>query len=153
MSDAPTVPAHVSPVGTQPAGVRPGDPPTALERSVAARTVPGVPAGAPFVAHLRARPGTIVLGDPAAAGPRWTLRVEVPEAWDTVRVSAPPSEPLLSLKVMALAALMPDADFHEDFVLKLRGGEVFDEHASLADVGAIDGSIFLLTSRRRRPVR
>jgi hypothetical protein len=73
--------------------------------------------------------------------------------WDTVRVSAPPTEPVLSVKVMALAALMPDADFHEDFVVKLHGGEVFDENAPVAEVGARDGSIFLVTSRRRRPAR
>jgi hypothetical protein len=159
MSNAPTTPAHAGipdgtdPTGTQPAGVRPGDPaPAAAAATVAAHTVAAVPAGAPFPARVRARPGTIVLGDPAAAA-RWTLRVEVPEVWDTVRVSAPASEPVLSLKVMALAALMPDADYHEDFVVKLHGGEVFDENASLADAGARDGSIFLVTSRRRRPVR
>ena len=159
MSTAPTTPAHAGiadgtdPTGTQPSGVRPdGDAPAAL-RAVAARTVAGAPAGAPFVSALRARGGTIVLGDPAAAGPRWTLRVEIPEVWDTVRVSAPPSEPVLSLKVTALAALVPDADYHEDFVVKLHGGEVFDENAALAAAGARDGSIFLVTSRRRRPVR
>ena len=36
---------------------------------------------------------------------------------------------------------------------KLRGWEVLDEGASLADAGATDGSIFLLTHRRRRPVK
>jgi hypothetical protein len=41
----------------------------------------------------------------------------------------------------------------EEFVMKLRGWEVLDESASLTDAGAIDGSIFLLTYRRRRPVR
>jgi putative intracellular protease/amidase len=133
--------------------VRPdGDAPAAL-RAVAAHTVAGIPAGAPFVSALRARPGTIVLGDTAAAGARWTLRVEIPEVWDTVRVSAPPSEPVLSVKVMALAALMPDADYHEDFVVKLGGAEVLDENAPVADAGARDGSILLVTSRRRRPVR
>jgi hypothetical protein len=34
-----------------------------------------------------------------------------------------------------------------------RGWEVLDEGQSIADVGALDGSIFLLTNRRRRPVR
>ncbi len=159
MSNAPTTPAHAGlpdgadPTGTQPSGVRPdGDAPSA-RRDVAARTVPGVPPGAPFASRVRARPGTIVLGDPAAPGPRWTLRVEVPEVWDTVRLSAPASEPVLSLKVTALAALMPDADYHEDFVVKLGGAEVVDENAAVAAAGAQDGSIFLVTSRRRRPVR
>ena len=42
---------------------------------------------------------------------------------------------------------------HEDFVVKLRGWEILDEAASLADAGVIDGSILLLTYRRRRAVR
>ena len=42
---------------------------------------------------------------------------------------------------------------HEDFVVKLRGWEILDEAASLADAGVIDGSILLMTHRRRRPVR
>jgi hypothetical protein len=35
----------------------------------------------------------------------------------------------------------------------LRGFEVLDEDLPLTGAGASDGSIFLLTSRRRRPVR
>ena len=106
---------------------------------------------APFVTALRARPGTIRLG--AAGAPALTLRVQMPEVWDTVRIEAPASEPVASLKAAALGALEPDAAYHADYVLKLNGFEVLDEHASLADAGAKDGSIFLLTSRRRRPVR
>ena len=41
----------------------------------------------------------------------------------------------------------------ESFVLKLNGAEVFDERSTLAESGALDGSIFLLAHRRRRPVR
>ena len=105
----------------------------------------------PFTANLRSRPGVLRIGDPAV--PTITLRVQMPEVWDTVRLEVPPDEPVLSLKVRALEALYPDGDFHEDFVLKLRGFEVLDENASVGDVGAVDGSIFLLTHRRRRPVR
>ena len=106
----------------------------------------------PFTAGIRSRPGTAVrLGEPGDAV--ITIRVQVPEVWDVVRIEAPPTEPVLSVKVAALQALYPDADFHDDFVVKLRGWEVLDENASLADAGATDGSIFLLTHRRRRPVR
>jgi hypothetical protein len=38
-------------------------------------------------------------------------------------------------------------------VLKLHGWEVLDETATLAATGAVDGSIFVLTSRKRRPVK
>ena len=107
---------------------------------------------APFVTTIRVRPDVIVLGA-ADERPRWTLRVQMPEVWDTIQVSTPPSEPVISMKVRALEALFPDADFHEDFVLKLHGWEVLDENASIESAGAVDGSIFLLTYRRKRPVR
>ncbi|HZF68173.1 MAG TPA: hypothetical protein VEZ47_09055 [Gemmatirosa sp.] len=105
-----------------------------------------------YVGQLRTRPGTIILGEPGRAD-RWTVRVQSADAYDAVRVSAPPTEPIVALKVRALQALQPDVDFHEDFVLKLHGAEVRDENASLAESGAMDGSILILVHRRRRPVR
>jgi hypothetical protein len=108
-------------------------------------------AGAPFVAELRSRPSTIRLAPEGAAA--ITIRVEMPEVWDVVRMVVAPSEPVLAVKVRALEALFPEAAMHGDFVVKLRGWEILDEAASLADAGIIDGSILLLTHRRRRPVR
>jgi len=107
---------------------------------------------APFTAQLRTRGETITFGD-ASASERWTVRVQLAEAWDAVTVSTPPNESVLALKRRALAVLRPDATYHEDFVVKLHGVAVADEQASLADVGAADGSIFLIMFRRRRPVR
>lgn len=104
----------------------------------------------PFVANVRSRREVVRLGAPDAAA--ISVRVEVPEVWDVVRIDAPPAETVLAVKVAALAVLDPRAD-QRDFVIKLRGFEVLDEHLSLTDAGAIDGSIFLLTHRRRRPVR
>ena len=52
----------------------------------------------------------------------------------------------------ALDALYPSGRVQAAFVLKLRGFEVLDEEGTLERVGAEDGSIFLLTHRRRRPV-
>ncbi|MHB1224596.1 MAG: hypothetical protein ACYC2G_11235 [Gemmatimonadaceae bacterium] len=90
----------------------------------------------------------------AAPGePVFTVRVEMPDIWDVVRVELPPTESVHALKVRALEALLPRAEFPEEFVMKLRGWEVTDEHASVAAAGALDGSIFLVTHRRRRPVR
>ena len=106
----------------------------------------------PFVATLRSRPGVIRVGE-GAGGRTITVRVQSPEVWDVVRVEAPGAEPVLSVKVRAMEALLPDADFHDELVMKLNGFEVLDEHASLTDAGAVDGSTFLLTYRRRRPVR
>jgi hypothetical protein len=105
----------------------------------------------PFVNQLRARGGVLRLAP--ADGPAITVRVEMPEVWDTVRVVVSPNEPVIGLKVRALEALFPAGERHEDFVLKLHGWEVLDENATLAAAGAVDGSIFLLTHRFRRPVR
>jgi hypothetical protein len=108
---------------------------------------------APFVTGLRARRSTIELSPDAANA--ITIRVEMPDVWDVVRISVAPSEPVLAVKVAALQALYPEAGaaMHGDFVVKLRGWEILDEAAPLADAGVIDGSILLLTFRRRRPVR
>ena len=103
----------------------------------------------PFVTSLRARPETLVLGN----APRLTLRVEMPEVWDAVRIQAPGAEPISAIKEKALEALYPNGASYADFVLKLNGYEVLDESVPLSQTGAIDGSTFLLTFRRRRPVR
>jgi hypothetical protein len=105
----------------------------------------------PFVTQLRSRPSTIHLAPEGVDA--ITIRVEMPEVWDVVAIVVAPSEPVLAVKVRALEALFPEAQLHQDFVLKLRGWEILDEAASLADAGVIDGSILLLTHRRRRPVR
>jgi hypothetical protein len=104
-----------------------------------------------FVNQLRTR-GDVIQMAPAGAA-SITVRVEMPEVWDTVRVAVLPTESALGLKLSALAALYPSGEQPEEFVMKLRGFEVLDESASLASVGAVDGSIFLLTHRYRRPVR
>lgn len=104
-----------------------------------------------FVNELRAGSEPIVLG--GGNGSVMSIRVEVPEVWDTVRVDAPLTEPVRAVKVHVLEKLYPKARAHDEFVMKLGGYEVLDENATLADVGARDGSTFLLTSRRRRPVR
>ncbi|HEY9479110.1 MAG TPA: hypothetical protein VIP79_03435 [Gemmatimonadaceae bacterium] len=104
----------------------------------------------PFVSTLRARRESVRLGPPDADA--MNVRVEIPELWDVIRVVTSPSETVLALKVAALAALDPRGD-QRDFVMKLRGFEMLDEQNTLAEAGAKEGSTFLLTHRRRRPVR
>jgi hypothetical protein len=106
---------------------------------------------APFVSQLRARPGTLRLG--ADGQRRITVRVQMPERWDTIRVELPPDEPVASLKAAALEVLAADGVLDDAFVVKLNGFEVLNENASIVDAGAKDGSTFLITHRRRRPVR
>ncbi len=105
---------------------------------------------APFVWSIRTRPDVITVG--SVDGRVLNLRVEIPEVWDVVRTAAAPQESVLAVKRAALAAVVPGADADE-YVMKLRGYEILDEGQSLTDAGATDGSIFLLSYRRRRPVR
>jgi len=103
-----------------------------------------------FVAGLRARAETIRVGSGTAG---ITIRVEMPEVWDVVRIVTSPDEPVMSVKVSALAALAPDATMPQEFVVKLNGWEILDESVSLTEAGVVEGSILLLTYRRRRAVR
>ena len=104
----------------------------------------------PFVSELRTRDGAIRIG---SGSPTMTLRVESAEVWDAVIVEAAPSARAAELKRAALTALLGAKSDPDDFVLKLRGFEVLNEDVSVADAGAVDGSIFLVAYRRRRPVR
>ena len=105
----------------------------------------------PFVASLRARPSTIHIAPEGTD--TITIRVEMPEVWDVIRVVVSPSQPVAEVKLRAIEALCPDVELHQELVLKLRGWEILDENASLAEAGVVDGSILLMTYRRRRPVR
>jgi len=90
----------------------------------------------------------------AASGPNAiTIRVEASDLWETVRVTALPTTLVSDVKQRVVKELFPESDHHDDFVLKLRGWEMLDARATLADAGVEDGSILLLAYRRRRPVR
>lgn len=104
-----------------------------------------------FADQLRARPGTIVVSPEGT--PRMTIRVQSLEAYDAVRIDAPASEPVVAIKVAALAALDPMASFHDEFVVKHGGVEILDESVSLSAAGIPDGAIISVAHRRRRPVR
>jgi hypothetical protein len=103
------------------------------------------------VTSLRVRPDVIRIGSDLE--PRISIRVEVPEVWDIVRVDTPLTESVLTVKTRALTVLYPDHDQPADFVVKRNGIELRDEMASLADTGVRNGSTLLVTLRRRRPVR
>ncbi|HEU4565417.1 MAG TPA: hypothetical protein VFS05_12230 [Gemmatimonadaceae bacterium] len=104
----------------------------------------------PFVVNVRSRRGSVLVGNPDGAA--LNLRVQMPDIWDVVRIVAAPGASVADVKRAALDALAPGAD-EARYVMKLRGIEVLDESQPLTEAGAIDGSIFLLTHRRRRPVR
>jgi len=106
---------------------------------------------APFVTSLRTNGEVIRLcsGDE----PVIHIRVQVAELWDSVRVDASPSEPVISVKRAALDALYPEGIDPEEYVVRLHGFEILGESVSLVAAGVRDGSILLLVKRRRQPVR
>ena len=57
----------------------------------------------PFVSKVRARPDTLRLG--TGAEPIITIRVQVAELWDTIRIEAPRDAPVSVIKERALEAL------------------------------------------------
>ncbi|HUQ20329.1 MAG TPA: hypothetical protein VM099_12015 [Gemmatimonadaceae bacterium] len=105
----------------------------------------------PFVTSLRNNGEVIVLE--AGSEPVLHLRVQVIDLWDSIRVDAPASEPVISVKRAALDALYPDGVDADGYVVRLHGFEILDESASLAAAGVRNGSILLLVNRRRQPVR
>jgi hypothetical protein len=103
------------------------------------------------VSALRARPGVLALG--ADASHAITVRVQMPELWDTLAVRCAADVSVRTLKQAALDAFGQHHHPAVDFVMKLRGFEVLDEQAPVTVAGAREGSTFLLTYRHRRPVR
>ncbi|HEX6627772.1 MAG TPA: hypothetical protein VF105_07450 [Gemmatimonadaceae bacterium] len=103
----------------------------------------------PFVSGLRTQGAALQLG--SGAGPVLHLRAQVLEAWDAIRVDAVASASVKSLKHLALQTLSPHVNADE-YVVKLHGWEILDEDAPISTTAARNGSIFLITDRRRRPV-
>jgi hypothetical protein len=104
----------------------------------------------PFVSALRTRGEPFKLG--AQTARVLHLRVQVLEAWDAIRVDADPEASVRSLKELAMRELAPDVARIDEYVVKLNGFEILDEGAPISSTAARNGSIFLITDRRRRPV-
>ena len=102
-----------------------------------------------FVNSLRNQGAPLRLG--TGSGDVLHLRAQVLEAWDAIRIDADPSASVRSLKHLALQTLYPNV-VESDYVVKLHGWEVLDEDAPISSTGARNGSIFLISDRRRRPV-
>jgi uncharacterized protein GlcG (DUF336 family) len=105
----------------------------------------------PFVTQLRTPAEAISLAPDSAAA--ITIRVQMLEAWDAVKVIVEPSTPVATVKSRALAVLAPDVPQPGDVVAKLGGFEIRDESKSLSAAGVKDGSTLLLHMRRRQPLR
>lgn len=80
------------------------------------------------------------------------LRVMVQDAWDEVPLDLPSGTSLGELKRAALEATKVPRD-PDEYVIKFRGFELFDESRSLADAGLVPNGALIVLPRRRRPVR
>jgi uncharacterized protein GlcG (DUF336 family) len=105
----------------------------------------------PFVTQLRTPPSALTLAPVGA--PALTIRVQMLEAWDAVKVVAEPTMAVAVVKAHVLAVMAPDVLDPGEVVTKLGGFEIRDEAQSLAAAGVKDGSTLLLHFRRRQPLR
>jgi hypothetical protein len=80
------------------------------------------------------------------------LRVTVQDAWDEVPIDLPAGASLAELKRRALSETKVTRD-PDEYVLKFRGAELYDESRSLADAGLVANGAVIVLPRRRRPVR
>jgi hypothetical protein len=81
-----------------------------------------------------------------------SIRVMVQDAWDQVSLQLPPATSVAETKQRALA-LTHTGGKPEDFLVKFRGAEIFDESRSLVDAGVVTNAALIVMPRRRRPVR
>jgi hypothetical protein len=89
-----------------------------------------------------------------AVGERFAVRVMVTDVWDQVFLAVEPTTTVAELKRQALAQALKRAQLRpEDYVVKFRGAQVFDETTTLATLGAVPNSPFIVLPARRKPVR
>lgn len=80
------------------------------------------------------------------------VRVMVEDAWDEIPLDLPPTTPLSELKRLALSGTMVTRD-PDEYLLKFRGAELYDESRSLSDAGLVTNGAVIVLPRRRRPLR
>lgn len=80
------------------------------------------------------------------------LRVMVEDAWDQVTLNLPSTSILSDVKRQALT-LTHRTHGADQYLVKFRGAELFDESRSLAESGVVANSSLIVVPRNRRPVR
>src|SRR5438046_1461600 len=89
-----------------------------------------------------------------AVGERFAVRVMVTDVWDQVFLAVEPTTTVAELKRQALTQALKRAQVRpEDYVVKFRGAQVLDETTTLAALGAVPNSPFIVLPARRHPVR
>lgn len=104
-----------------------------------------------FVTGLRARPGVVRLSAEGAAD-TLSIRAQVAEAWEAIRLQVSPETTAGAVRQAALEQLLPGSADASAFDIKYLGALV-DGKTTMADAGAVNGSMFLIIHHRRRPVR
>lgn len=89
-----------------------------------------------------------------AVDQRFAVRVMVTDVWDQVYLVVEPTTTVVQLKSQALTqALKRPRVRLEDYVVKFRGAEESDESTTLAALGAVANSAFIVLPARRQVVR
>lgn len=80
------------------------------------------------------------------------VRVTVLDTWDQIPLDLPPSLSITELKRLALAQAGVPAS-PEQYLVKYRGAELYENGATLADAGIVPNAALIVLHRRRQPVR
>ena len=82
-----------------------------------------------------------------------TIRVSVPDVWDTVLLRVAPHWTIARVKREALDVAMGRHVEADLYLAKFRGGRVIDESATLEALGVPDHGALIVLPERRLPVR
>src|SRR2546426_507997 len=93
-------------------------------------------------------------GRVTAVDARLPVRVMVTDVWDQVFLTVAPTTTIAELKRHALSEASKRRSVPvADYVVKFKGGQVLDESTTLAALGAVANSPFIVLPARRQPVR
>ena len=81
------------------------------------------------------------------------VRVWVPDVWDNLLMDVSPETQVSQLKADSLVQATKAYPDPGAYLVKFRGAHVIDENQTMADLGVVDGSPFIVLPVHRRPVR
>ena len=79
------------------------------------------------------------------------VRVWVTTVWDNVDLEVDKEWSVAAVKKAALRAATEKSLALDDYIVKFRGAEVFDETQSLSSLGVTDGAPMIVLPGRRQP--
>jgi hypothetical protein len=80
------------------------------------------------------------------------VRIMVQDVWDQVTLDLAGGTPVREAKQRALALTHAPGQ-PEEYLVKFRGAQLFDEDRSLNEAGVVANSSLIVLPRQRRPVR